>query len=73
MIKALKTLPEDIRWTLLLVDVEQLDHAEAAVILEVPVGTIKSRAFRGRRMLRDRLFVVARQRGLVAGPEGSVS
>jgi RNA polymerase sigma-70 factor (ECF subfamily) len=48
---ALKVLPEAIRWTLLLVDVEGLDYQEAAGILGVPVGTIKSRAHRGRRML----------------------
>lgn len=65
VIAALKALPEDIRWTLLLVDVEDMDHQQAAVVLEVPEGTIKSRAFRGRGMLRDRLFELARQRGLV--------
>lgn len=56
VIDALKALPEEIRWTLLLVDVEQLDHADAAAILEVPTGTIKSRSHRGRRMLRVRLY-----------------
>ncbi len=65
VITALKALPEEIRWTLLLVDVEDMDHQEAARVLEVPEGTIKSRAFRGRGMLRDRLFHLARQRGLV--------
>ena len=65
VISALKALPEEIRWTLLLVDVENLDHQEAARVLEVPEGTIKSRAFRGRGMLRDRLFRLAQQRGLV--------
>jgi RNA polymerase sigma-70 factor (ECF subfamily) len=51
VIVALKSLPEEIQWTLLLVDVQGLDQAEAARILEVPVGTIKSRAHRGRAML----------------------
>lgn len=64
VIAALKALPEEIRWTLLLVDVEGMDHREAARVLDVPEGTIKSRAFRGRGMLRDRLFELARQRGL---------
>jgi RNA polymerase sigma-70 factor, ECF subfamily len=63
VIDALKELPEDIRWTLLLVDVEQLDQAVAAQVLDVPVGTVKSRAHRGRKMLRDRLFDVARRHG----------
>jgi RNA polymerase sigma-70 factor (ECF subfamily) len=64
VIAALKELPDEIRWTLLLVDVEDMDHREAARVLDVPEGTIKSRAFRGRGMLRDRLFELARQRGL---------
>ena len=49
VIDALRTLPEDIRMTLLLVDVEGLGHPEAGAILGVPVGTIKSRAHRGGR------------------------
>ncbi len=55
IVSALQDLPEEIRWTLLLVDVQQLDHAQTAAILDVPVGTIKSRAHRGRAMLRDKL------------------
>lgn len=66
VVLALKTLPEDIRWTLLLVDVEQMDHADAASILNVPVGTIKSRAHRGRAMLRDRLHLHAASIGVTA-------
>lgn len=56
IIKALQELPEEIRWTLLLVDVEGMDHAQAAGILGVPEGTVKSRAFRGRQMMRQRLL-----------------
>lgn len=55
MIDALRSLPQDIRWTVLLVHVEQLDHDQAAAIMEVPVGTVKSRAFRGRQMLKKHL------------------
>lgn len=60
VIDALYALPDEIRWTLLLVDVEGLDHSEAATILEVPVGTIKSRAHRGRGMLREALAPLAK-------------
>lgn len=52
LIDGLQHLPEEIRFTLLLVDVQQLDHAQAADVLGVPVGTVKSRAHRGRGMLR---------------------
>jgi RNA polymerase sigma-70 factor, ECF subfamily len=70
VIDALRQLPEEIRWTLLLVDVEQLDQADAAKVLEVPVGTVKSRAHRGRKMLRDSLFEFAKGRGWVAEGAG---
>lgn len=71
LIAALKELPDDIRWTLLLVDVEQLDHSAAAEIMEVPVGTVKSRAHRGRAMLRDRLYVRAQDRGWIPNRKSS--
>jgi len=66
---ALRHLPDDIRWTLLLVDVEQMEQADAAEVLGVAVGTIKSRTHRGRAMLRDRLHQLAAQRGWVSEPE----
>lgn len=69
VIEALRSLPEDIRWTLLLVDVEQMDHAAAAAVLQIPLGTIKSRAHRGRAMLHDRLSGWASQRGWLTRKE----
>lgn len=65
IIAALKQLPEEIRWTLLLVDVEAMDHADAARILDVPVGTVKSRTHRGRAMLRTALAPLARDFRLI--------
>lgn len=65
VIDALQRLPEEIRWTLLLVDVEGVDQQEAAGLLGVPVGTIKSRAHRGRTMLWNALAPLARDRGML--------
>jgi RNA polymerase sigma-70 factor, ECF subfamily len=70
IILALKGLPEEIRWTLLLVDVESLDHAAAAEILGVPVGTVKSRAHRGRQMMRERLMDIEENSDSGGGREG---
>jgi RNA polymerase sigma-70 factor, ECF subfamily len=67
VIAALQKLPEEIRWTLLLVDVEQLDHPEAAAMLDVPLGTVKSRTHRGRAMLRQALMSFAQERRLIRG------
>ena len=69
LIDALATLPEAMRWTLLLVDVEEMEHAQAAKVLGVPVGTLKSRASRGRAMLRDRLYQRALSRGWLDAEE----
>ncbi len=56
MIAALKTLPADMRWTLLLVDVVELSYELAAEVMAVPVGTVRSRASRARQVLRIRLL-----------------
>lgn len=73
VIDALQELPEEIRWTLLLVDVEGLSLQEAAEVLNVPTGTIKSRGHRGRRMLREKLLPLARELKWVPGNVDDVS
>ncbi len=70
MENALRELPEHMRWVLLLLDVEQLGVAEAAAALDVPEGTVKSRASRARARFRELLEPLAQQRGwLPAGPK----
>ena len=66
IIDALQGVSEELRWTLMLVDVEGLDHAGAASILAVPPGTIKSRLHRARASLRKALLPLARDRRLVS-------
>ena len=51
LLKCLHTLPEKFRLVVLLCDVEELGYEEASSILGVPVGTVKSRHFRGRAQL----------------------
>jgi RNA polymerase sigma-70 factor, ECF subfamily len=53
--QALAELPEDQRAAILLVDVEGWSVEDAAVMLECPEGTVKSRCFRGRAKLAKRL------------------
>ena len=52
---ALLRVPEDFRATLVLCDLYGFPYAQAAEILEVPVGTVKSRLFRGRLALGEQL------------------
>jgi RNA polymerase sigma-70 factor (ECF subfamily) len=53
--EALAELPEEFRVPVVMRDVGDLDYAEIADELGVPIGTVKSRIARGRRMLVDRL------------------
>lgn len=62
--RALRGLAEDFRVTVVLVDMEGLSYREAAVVEGVPVGTIRSRLFRARRLLQDQLYEFARDAGL---------
>jgi RNA polymerase sigma-70 factor (ECF subfamily) len=52
---AIDRLHEPFRSTVLLVDVEDQTYAEAAMICRVPVGTIRSRLFRARRLIRTEM------------------
>lgn len=52
---ALRALPDEFRAPVVLRDVADLDYEQIAATLDVPLGTVKSRIARGRRMLRDSL------------------
>ena len=64
--KALGTLPDAFRSAVVLVDVEGQSYDEAATVLGVPIGTVRSRLFRGRRLLQQELLTYARDAGLAA-------
>ena len=55
LLRALGRLPKDFRGAIVLADIEGLGLADVASILNVPVGTVKSRVFRGRRLLAAEL------------------
>ncbi len=55
VVEALRSLPEDFRTAVVLRDIEGLALMDVAEILEVPVGTVKSRVFRGRKLLAAEL------------------
>jgi len=67
--RALDKLPEEFRSAVVLVDIEDQSYAEAARVLGVPVGTVRSRLFRGRRLLQEDLLAYAEDAGLLARRE----
>lgn len=61
--QALDRLPADFRSAMILVDIEEMTYEEAASILNCPIGTLRSRLFRGRKMLFVELQEYARHNG----------
>ncbi|MGD9701205.1 MAG: RNA polymerase sigma factor [Acidimicrobiia bacterium] len=55
IVRALNSLDEPFRRVVELVDIDGLTYAEAAEVLDVPVGTVMSRLHRARSRIRDRL------------------
>ena len=53
--KALSKLPEDFRTVVLLCDVDGFTYEEISNMLDVPIGTIRSRLHRGRNLLKNRI------------------
>jgi RNA polymerase sigma-70 factor (ECF subfamily) len=62
---ALGGLPAEFREAILLVDVEELSYQEVSGVLDIPIGTVKSRVSRGRAILRDALTNFAKERGII--------
>ena len=63
---ALDRLPDAFRLAVVLVDVDELSYEDVAALLDCPVGTVRSRLFRGRKLLCDVLRGSARQVGLLS-------
>jgi RNA polymerase sigma-70 factor, ECF subfamily len=53
--RCLGALPARYREVIILCDLQELDYAETAVVLKVPIGTVRSRLHRGRQLLIERL------------------
>lgn len=62
---AIASLPHEFRTVVILCDIECLTYEEVSTFMECPLGTVRSRLHRGRRLLRALLADYARQRGLV--------
>jgi len=66
----IQELPEDFRTVVVLSDLEGFSYQEIAEMTEVPVGTVKSRLFRGRRILQKALYEYAVSMGYIPETPG---
>ncbi|MBI2299142.1 MAG: sigma-70 family RNA polymerase sigma factor [Armatimonadetes bacterium] len=65
VLEAVKGLPEEFRAVVVLSDLQEYTYREIADILAIPIGTVRSRLFRGRRLLQKALAGYAVERGLI--------
>ena len=65
IVRGIDSLPEEYRSAVVLSDIQELRYAEIAQILDIPEGTVKSRLFRGRRLLQRKLRDYAETMGYV--------
>jgi len=67
VLERIQELPEDYRTAVVLSDLEGFSYQEISEMTEVPVGTVKSRLFRGRRILQNALYDYAVSMGYIKG------
>jgi len=63
VMKAINALPVDFRTIILLCDIQEFTYEEIAQIVDIPVGTVRSRLFRARNMLKEKLRRFASEMG----------
>jgi RNA polymerase sigma-70 factor (ECF subfamily) len=73
VLKAVDALPIDFRLAVILADLQDFSYREVAEILDVPVGTVMSRLYRGRRLLQKALASYAAVSGLSRDGDGGGS
>jgi RNA polymerase sigma-70 factor, ECF subfamily len=62
---ALAAIPAEFRMAVVLCDVEGLSYKEIAEVMDCPVGTVMSRLYRGRRLLKKALHDFAIEQGII--------
>jgi RNA polymerase sigma-70 factor (ECF subfamily) len=69
---AIARLPEEYRVVSTLYFMEDFSYEEIGRVLQCPIGTVRSRLHRGRKMLQKALWQVAEEDGIVSGSAGGV-
>jgi len=69
VMNALNSLQDDYKTVVILCDLESLSYEEIAEFLDVPIGTVRSRLHRGRKILQRKLYDYAKSRGFAVETE----
>lgn len=69
VLKALKKVPIDFRVVVVFSDIYGFSYKEIAEVVAIPIGTVMSRLFRGRRLLQEQLFEYAVKEGVIKLPQ----
>jgi len=65
VVKAMESLNEEFRTIIILSDLEQRTYEEIAEILEIPLGTVRSRLHRARKAMQEKLYSFAVKHGYI--------
>ncbi|MCB0721782.1 MAG: sigma-70 family RNA polymerase sigma factor [Ignavibacteriae bacterium] len=63
LVNALNSLPDDFKTVVILCDIEGLSYEEIAEFVQCPIGTVRSRLHRGRKLLQQKLLGYAKDKG----------
>jgi RNA polymerase sigma-70 factor, ECF subfamily len=66
---AIDHLPEEFRMVVVLADIQNFSYQDIADMLNIPIGTVRSRLWRGRRLLQQNLWSQAIEAGVVSPQE----
>ncbi|HOJ32174.1 MAG TPA: sigma-70 family RNA polymerase sigma factor [Candidatus Hydrogenedentes bacterium] len=70
---ALESLPDDFRLAVIMADMEDMSYKEIADVMKCPIGTVMSRLYRGRKLLRERLEAYAKNRNVIPATDSRKS
>jgi len=66
---AIMSLPEDFRNAVIMADLEDMSYKEIAEKMDCPLGTVMSRLYRGRKLLREKLKDYAKEHRVISAEE----
>ena len=69
VVTAMDSLNEEFRTIIILSDLEQLTYEEIAEILDIPLGTVRSRLHRARKAMQEKLYTFALKHGYITAKE----